>query len=791
MERGELLAIIERAKRDKATRLNLAFEIISELPPEIGQLTNLRDLNLSDNQLSTLPDEFVQLTNLTRLDLNNNELHMLPEGLGQLSSLSTLSLHNNQLRTLPDSLGQLSLLTKLYLHYNQLSVLPESMGELSNLTNLDLSYNHLSTLPESLGQLSNLKVLNLGDNRLSALPESLGQLSNLTLLNLGSNELSTLPESLGQLSSLFGLYLEGNRLSMLPDSLGQLSLLTRLYLHNNQLSVLPESMGELSNLEMLSLQDNSKLPIPPEILRKYEDPSTILTYYTENVLAQDRRPLNEVKMLLVGQGGVGKTSLVRRLVDDEFDLDEPMTHKINIKTWTREINSNEVRINVWDFGGQQIMHATHQFFLSKRSLYLVVLDAREEQYRDLIYWLGMVSNVGADSPVIVVANKIDKNPRFELDMVSLCQRYPNVVGYVETSCADGQGLEELANLIDVQIGEMENVSTLLSNRWFAVKEKLEHENKSFIPYATYQQYCNEAEISRDVSQTTLIGLLHDLGIALNFHEKGRELMDTFVLDPEWITQGIYTIITAQELKGSGILDLDMLDILLDSTKYPPYIHGFIIRVMCAFELCFPFDSQHRYLIPTQLPENRPDLPAGLLDEGLQFEIHYRALMTSILSRLMVRMHHCIVEELYWRNGAVFEYAGNRALVTADLGENIIKISVSGTPSTRRDLLSAIRLTLMSIHDGLPGVEFDEMVPVPKHEGSLIPYQELLDYEEMGIERIKVPGKKATVSVMQLLDSIETPEARQHLRAGSLATDFSVNLAASAVFEMILRLLGLG
>ena len=87
------------------------------------------------------------------------------------------------------------------------------------------------------------------------------------------------------------------------------------------------------------------------------------------------RPLNEAKLILVGFGDVGKTSLVNRLVHDTFTAGEAKTEGIAITQWPIRLNGTEdVRLHVWDFGGQEIMHATHRFFLSQRSLYLVVLN---------------------------------------------------------------------------------------------------------------------------------------------------------------------------------------------------------------------------------------------------------------------------------------------------------------------------------------------------------------------------------------------------------------------------------
>jgi internalin A len=90
------------------------------------------------------------------------------------------------------------------------------------------------------------------------------------------------------------------------------------------------------------------------------------------------RPLNEAKLVVLGRGSVGKTSLVNRLLYDRLDEQSQMTEGIIVSQWPLSLTEGEqVRLNVWDFGGQEIMHATHQFFLTERSLYLIVLTGRE------------------------------------------------------------------------------------------------------------------------------------------------------------------------------------------------------------------------------------------------------------------------------------------------------------------------------------------------------------------------------------------------------------------------------
>jgi internalin A len=97
-------------------------------------------------------------------------------------------------------------------------------------------------------------------------------------------------------------------------------------------------------------------------------------------------------MILVGRGGVGKTSLVNRLVHGDFDPKETKTEGIAITPWPIDVGNDQVRLNIWDFGGQEIMHATHQFFMMKRSIYLLVLNAREgEQDANVDYWLRLTA----------------------------------------------------------------------------------------------------------------------------------------------------------------------------------------------------------------------------------------------------------------------------------------------------------------------------------------------------------------------------------------------------------------
>ncbi len=175
------------------------------------------------------------------------------------------------------------------------------------------------------------------------------------------------------------LYLSYNQLSSLPVEIGQLSNLRSLDLQGNQLNSLPLEIGRLhSSLKELTLNSNPLKSLPPEIRSK--DSQAILNFYKQQ-LEQATDSLYEAKFLIIGEGGAGKTSLAKKIENQNYKLksDEQSTQGIDVIQWKFTLdNGKEFRVNIWDFGGQEIYHQTHQFFLTERSLYALVADSRRE-----------------------------------------------------------------------------------------------------------------------------------------------------------------------------------------------------------------------------------------------------------------------------------------------------------------------------------------------------------------------------------------------------------------------------
>ena len=265
-----------------------------------------------------------------------------------------------------------------------------------------------------------------------------------------------LPNEIGNLSNLRTLDISQTNITRLPETITKISTLQSLNISGTMIDELPYEISKLERLKNLVVAD-TYLRIPLDIRQKITDAKIILREVEINKSIQ-----NEIKVIIVGQGGVGKTSLIRRLIHNKFNANETETNGISINQWIIDSSSSicsdnqedkikgevpgtksKIHVNFWDFGGQEIMHATHQFFFTKRSLYLLVVNARQTQEENrLDYWLNVINYFSDGSPVMVVGNKIDQNP-YDIDKVGLQKKYKNIVGILATSAATGDGIAEL------------------------------------------------------------------------------------------------------------------------------------------------------------------------------------------------------------------------------------------------------------------------------------------------------------------------------------------------------------
>ncbi|MBE9103954.1 leucine-rich repeat domain-containing protein [Nostoc cf. edaphicum LEGE 07299] len=760
MTNEELLQIIEQAVTDKVTELELSGKGLTILPPEIVQLTNLRSLDLSSNQLSSLPPEIVQLTNLRTLDLSSNQLSSLPPEIVQLTNLRTLDLSSNQLSSLPPEIVQLTNLQTFDLSYNQLSSLPPEIVQLTNLQTLKLSGNQLSSLPLEIVQLNNLETLNLSGNQLSSLPLEIVQLTNLQILNLSYNQLSILPPEIVQLTNLQTLYLSynqlsslppeivqftnlqtlylsGNQLTSLPPEFRQLTNLQTLYLYNNQLSSLPPEIVQLTNLRSLNLYNNqlsslppeirqlqnlnkldlrsNPVPIPPEILGLKDlseepgDVNEILDFYFRVQDPTETELFYEAKFLIIGEGGAGKTSLAKKIADENYKLqpDEESTEGIDVIQWHfTQPNGKEFRVNIWDFGGQEIYHQTHQFFLSKRSLYALVADTRKEN-TDFYWWLKVVELLSDKSPVLIIKNeKQDRD--CQVNERQLRGEFDNLEKILATNLDTNRGLAEIKDAIQLYISRLDHVGTPLPKLWVRVRTALENDSRNYISFEEYCTLCRLNKLTNRKDMLRLSNYLHDLGVCLHFQDDST-LKHHVILKPEWGTTAVYKVLDNDNVKKKlGCFTKNDLKDIWQDGEYTD-MRDELLQLMMRFKLCYEIPG-HRdtYIAPQLLSIEKADYT---WDDrhNLILRYTYDFMPKGILTRFIVETHPWIEQQkLVWKSGIVLNKDQTRAEVIENYDQREIKIRVAG--NRKKELMAVVTHELEKIHNSYERLQPKTLVP---------------------------------------------------------------------------------
>ncbi len=614
-----------------------------------------------------------------------------------------------------------------------------ALDEQGHVVGLNLHNLDLQRVPSQVWQFQHLAGLSLFNNHISEFPPELFDCLNIQKLSLSHNQITSLPADITRLTQLQYLDLTGNRLKALPEAITALGL-----------EILWDSPG--LEVKGILLEENPLETPPVEIVKQGR--KAVMTYFDS--LHEARCP-NEVKVLLVGEGEAGKTSLVRRLFGEDFQQDEKQTQGITIRSLKYRAGDDAITTRFWDFGGQEIMHATHQFFLSKRSVYVLVLDGRKDEKAE--YWLKLIELFGGKSPILVVLNKMDQHPGFDVNRRFLQNKYQGIRNFYPMSCATGEGVMEFVEGLIESFSDVELLQTTWPVNWFRVKTALENreETEHVISYEAYLRLCQQENILDREKQETLLQFLNDLGVILHFTEFG--LNHTGILDPTWLTEAVYKIITSRYLaQRKGVLPLNNIEDILQQHSpsdyyYPRDTYMFILELMKKFEICYELEDRQTILVPDLLPVQEPFFRFEY-DEALRFVIHYDVLPRSVMPRFIVNMHKDIKGEFCWRTGVVLEDTMFQAIavVKADHEARKIFIYVCGAQH-KREFFTIIYRTLKTINQSFTRLKYDERICLPDNPDITVSYAHLLKMESQGIETFFPEGAEKVYRVKDLLGTI--------------------------------------
>ncbi len=805
-------ALAERlAELTQLTSLNLRYnDIGAEGAAALAALTQLTSLNLGYNDIGAKGvAALAALTQLTSLDLGGNEIgDSGAAALAALTQLSSLDLWNTQIGAEgAAALAALTQLTSLNLGYNDIGAKGSaSLAALTQLTYLDVGDNDIGDAGASaLAALTQLTSLSLWGNDIGdAGASALAALTQLTSLDLGGNEIGDSGASaLAALTQLTSLSLWGNEIGDEgAASLAALTQLTNLDLSNNPVvETTPfASLRRLTslNLKETKVQDLSPLrpllergleakweefeavnginvydcPLihpPPEIVQQGQ--AAVLNYLRE-IEAQGEDHLYEAKVLILGDGGAGKTTLLRRLYQTDLPMpaEEESTKGIDIHRHTfTNAAERPFHLNVWDFGGQQIYHATHQFFLTKRSLYILVDDTRNSsqavQDDGFKYWLELIEALSEGSPVLIFQNEKAGRSK-SIDTAGIKGRFANVKDIFRGNLELPEAAEKLAEAIRHHVQQLPHVGEAVPARWLEIRAELA-ERKQQDPYISRKDYFQIYGRHLELDETKALQLsryLHDLGVFLHFQDDPL-LARLVILKNDWATEAVFNVLDDEPTKAhSGYFTRADCQRIWAHSTYGD-LHPELLALMEKFELCYKLaDQPTETWLATQLLS--PSTPEAVQEwpqpDDLVLTYQYDFLPKGLISRLICRMNRFVRQpDRSWRSGAFFEHGQSELLarLVSPMGQ---EIELRARGPERKALLSVISSDLDALNATFEGLRDKVRKLVPcicsrcRQYTNPDRYEEplLLKYRQDGQRTIQCRKSYEHVSVLELLDGLK-------------------------------------
>nr|KAG5713801.1 hypothetical protein BaRGS_024428 [Batillaria attramentaria] len=632
--------------------VNASKNKIAAMPEEDDPLTMsfmcpvLEELHLQQNKLTALPVYIFRFPALKFLDASHNKISELPSEMWLAPSVVTLDLSHNLLVKLPQFSKEWSIPRKISMakRTSGASLLGTSgfQGRLEGPPSVSASVVDKDPWKGS-GLQAGLKQLKLCRNKFTAFPNNLACCaSNLEVLDLSENALdcvgpiSDLPPTLTELnlSRLESIVLTRTAESQAinADAQSMISLeseeiqtrllfpaLTDLDLSVNLLRSLTSDIGEQADLKILSLRGNRNL---------HEDFLQNSRYPVRDILGFLLSVLEEVSNEEVKERVRSQTLSTVGIDINELIFDCGSKGVVNFRTW--------------DFGGQREYYATHQYFLSPRSLYLVmwnIIDG-ERGVEGLQQWLVNIQARAPGAPVIIVGTHVDilrdkatrRNfpPDFEEAMVGMVRKLfinnqepdkcglPCIIDTVNISCKTGENVRKLVDLIKHNVFELKHPRSrtvkLLGQKiprkylllQTVVRElALERIQDFKEPYEVYRKRLCVSDRMMEKGYTTFRDVeeleqatrfLHENGVL--FHWDDLALRDLYFLDPQWLCDQLAKVVTVREINSfaqRGVMRISNLEFLFRSTTFQPEdVHQYITSLLAKFEVALQFDDEHLF-----------------------------------------------------------------------------------------------------------------------------------------------------------------------------------------------------
>ncbi|XP_018408020.1 PREDICTED: leucine-rich repeat serine/threonine-protein kinase 2 [Nanorana parkeri] len=687
---------------------SIAFLDISrnEIGPSLDLNTNavcltLKHLNLSYNQLQSFPDCVGKVTQrLEELILEGNSISEICTAIC-LPELQTLNMNKNKITSLSsDCLHNCAKLEMFCAMTNQLALLPSLPLK---LTTLRLSHNTFKVVHKEILQLSHLRTVDLSNNHIETLPGPLEWASlNLREVILNYNQISILNldmrKDTSRWSRLEKLQLSHNKIKEIPPEIGFLINITCFDIsHNPDLRSFPDEMGKLTKAWDLPLEG---LHLDFELKHIGSKAKDLIRFLQQRL--KKAVPYNRMKLLIMGNTGRGKTTLVQQLMKEKRTVkgSEKATIGIDVKDWPLLIRGKvkkEITLNVWDFAGQEEFYSTHPHFMTPRALYLVVYDLSKgaSEVDAIKPWLFNIKARASSSPVILVGTHLDVSDEKQRKAcinkikMELCNQreLPCVQDYhFVNATEDSDALVKLRKSIikeclNFKIRDQPVLGQLIPDSYLELEKRILIERKNapaefpVVSRKRMLEIVEENQLHLDENELPhAVHFLKESGVLLHFEDPALQLQDLYFVDPQWLCKIMAQVICVCVCVCMYVcmyvyVCVCIYIFLSKKKKFPKNYMSQYFKLLEKFQIALPL-GEDQLLIPSSLSDHRPviELPHCENSEIIirLYEMSYfpMGLWSRLITRLLEVSSYMLCgreraqrpNRMYWRQGIYLNWS---------------------------------------------------------------------------------------------------------------------------------------
>jgi internalin A len=642
-------------------------------------------LNLSSNRLKgvEIAKFFSKFKNLKELDISNNligndDLKIILDEIPNVSSLNISGnlLGDKAIKLIAAKLPNLEILKFDKSYLSDKGIL--SIGNFQLLVELSICRNSISSRNiKSLTNLTSLKYLKICDNFIT--DDGIGTIAEspmkLIELNISNNNLSD------------------NSAIALASFQRQIE---NLDISNNKIGFngLRQIIASLSKLKVVKTDGNDliKKEVPAEIL---SDIISIRGFFESNDFVQNP----SIKVVLLGNTKAGKSSFANLFTNANEEI-VSSTH--GIKIWRYNIKSEniEANINIFDFGGQDYYHSTHNLFLNTKALYCLLWHPNFsnektdiDQLFPIQYWLGNINYFSPDDidkqlekNVWIIQNKGDILPQKEIIDSQLLNFYnvdPEGIFLLSINEAKNnikwqrEWIYFESKLRDKLIEIAGN--TKVSIYTIKIKDEIIQPLKSqfIVLFSDIYEKAHELFAVSETAVYSSLDYLSKNGDVIWY--KNNEQLKQFIFpDPVIFSEYIYKIL-ALDVKNtkSGHFYYNDVEKITSSilVKSRISLAVILLQVLSEHELIFPSTDGNTYTAPQYLPENKNAVRFQKL-LTLSLVIYYDHYMPfGLISTFITRFVNNSENPELWKYGAIYEKSIFNIMVRMDTNKRKVYIHI--------------------------------------------------------------------------------------------------------------------